>query len=81
MLDLRDEIGTDELGVRRPSDLPRDKDEPAFGGYRWDRRTGFYEPGFLHVLSLRGAHIREITSFSSPEVLAGFGSPRRLRGS
>jgi RNA polymerase sigma-70 factor (ECF subfamily) len=52
--------------------------QPAFGSYRWEERTGTYEPVSLHVLTLRQARIAEINTFVDPTVFARFGLPQRL---
>jgi RNA polymerase sigma-70 factor (ECF subfamily) len=47
----------------------------AFGTYRWEDAEGRYVANAVHVLTLRGAEIGEITAFLSPEAFPAFGLP------
>jgi RNA polymerase sigma-70 factor, ECF subfamily len=49
--------------------------QPALAGYLWDQETGTFMPYCLYVLTLRDAHIEEITAFVGPEALQRFGLP------
>jgi RNA polymerase sigma-70 factor (ECF subfamily) len=49
--------------------------QPAFGHYLWDDAAGRFVPHGLHVLTLRGALITEITVFLTPEAFSRFGLP------
>jgi RNA polymerase sigma-70 factor (ECF subfamily) len=66
-------------GGRRVRLVPtRANGQPAFGSYRWEDRTGAYEPVSLHVLTLRDARIEEINTFVDPTMFGRFGLPERL---
>jgi RNA polymerase sigma-70 factor, ECF subfamily len=52
--------------------------QPAFAGYYWRDEAGAYELRAMQVLTLRGAHIKEITGFADPAMLRPFGLPARL---
>ena len=50
----------------------------ALGFYRLDRETGNYLPIALDVLTVRGDHISEITSFRTPALCRHFDLPDQL---
>jgi RNA polymerase sigma-70 factor (TIGR02960 family) len=50
----------------------------AFGTYLWDDTTGRYVPGGLDVLTIRDAHVAEVTAFLTAD-LTRFGLPAHLR--
>jgi RNA polymerase sigma-70 factor, ECF subfamily len=47
----------------------------AFGHYAWDGEGESFMPHAINVLTLRGARIKEITTFLTPGALATFGLP------
>ncbi len=52
--------------------------QPAVACYLWDPETGSYGAQVLDVLTLRGHHVAEITSFVDPHVFRRFGLPDQL---
>ena len=50
----------------------------AFGAYAWDDKTQAFMPRAVDVLTLRGAHIQQITAFLTPGAFPGFGLPAVL---
>jgi RNA polymerase sigma-70 factor, ECF subfamily len=50
----------------------------AFGAYAWHDRAQAFMPRAVDVLTLRGAQIREITAFLTPDAFRGFGLPAIL---
>jgi len=52
----------------------------AFGHYTRDQDTGGYTPHGVHVLTLRGSEIEEMTVFRTPEALTRVGLPTELPG-
>jgi RNA polymerase sigma-70 factor (ECF subfamily) len=52
--------------------------QPAVGAYRWEEADGAFLPVSLHVLTLRGERIEQITGFVDAPVLSRFGLPERL---
>jgi RNA polymerase sigma-70 factor (ECF subfamily) len=54
--------------------------QPAVGFYLWDRDDGAYLGWTITVLTLRGEHIAEITSFIGPDHFTPFGLPASLMG-
>jgi RNA polymerase sigma-70 factor (ECF subfamily) len=53
----------------------------AFGLYAWDDKTQTFTPRAIDVLTLRGAHIQEITAFLTPAAFPGFDLPAMLPAS
>jgi hypothetical protein len=51
----------------------------AFGHFSWDADRGTFIAHGIHVLTLDGAEIAEITAFLTPEALARFGLPDEIR--
>jgi len=49
--------------------------QPAVGGYLWNDDAGAHLAWSIDVLTLRGEHIAEITSFLGPDHFAPFGLP------
>jgi len=47
----------------------------AFGAYLWDEEMHAFMPHGVNMLTLRGAHIEEITAFLTTEALQGLGLP------
>jgi hypothetical protein len=47
----------------------------AFGLYAWDDTTQTFMPRAIDVLTLRGAHIQEITAFLTPDAFSNFDLP------
>jgi RNA polymerase sigma-70 factor (ECF subfamily) len=67
------------LEQRRRRLLPtRANGQPAAGHYVWDEDAGAFLPHAIHVITLRGAALAEITVFVFPEAFARFGLPARL---
>jgi RNA polymerase sigma-70 factor (ECF subfamily) len=52
----------------------------AFGTYLWDDAAGVYVPGGLDVLTLRGAHVTEVTAFLTAD-FSRFGLPAAIAAS
>ena len=52
--------------------------QPAVACYSWDAEHGSYAAQVLDVLTLRGHHIAEITSFVDPQGFRRFGLPDQL---
>jgi RNA polymerase sigma-70 factor (ECF subfamily) len=52
--------------------------QPAAAAYLWVERAGAFMPDCLHVLTLRGGEIEEITAFRSPKVFPTFGLPASI---
>jgi RNA polymerase sigma-70 factor (ECF subfamily) len=52
--------------------------QPAVGFYLWNDDAGAYLAWSITVLTLRGEHIAEITSFIGPGHFAPFGLPASL---
>jgi RNA polymerase sigma-70 factor (ECF subfamily) len=52
--------------------------QPAVGFYLWDDDAGSYLSWSINVLTLRGEHIAEITSFIGPDHFVPFGLPASL---
>jgi RNA polymerase sigma-70 factor (ECF subfamily) len=52
----------------------------AFGTYLWDDAAGVYVPGGLDVLTLRGAHVAEVTAFLTAD-FSRFGLPAAIAAS
>jgi RNA polymerase sigma-70 factor, ECF subfamily len=50
----------------------------AFGLYAWDDKAQTFTPRAIDVLTLRGAHIQEITAFLTPDAFGNFDLPSRL---
>ena len=50
----------------------------AVGSYIWDSGKGRYTAQVLDVLTLRGARIRAVTGFVTPEVFPNFGLPNEF---
>ena len=50
----------------------------AFGLYAWDEERQAFLPRAVDVLTLRGAHIQEITAFLTPAAFRGFDLPAVL---
>src|SRR4029450_11558513 len=57
---------------------PRANGQLAFGLYAWDDKTQTYTPRAIDVLTLRGAHIQEITAFLTPDAFPNFDLPAIL---
>ena len=53
----------------------------AFGLYAWDDTTQTFMPRAIDVLTLRGAHIQEITAFLTPAAFPSFDLPASLPAS
>ncbi|HEY3201439.1 MAG TPA: sigma-70 family RNA polymerase sigma factor [Actinomycetes bacterium] len=53
----------------------------AFGLYAWDDKTQTFTPRAIDVLTLRGAHIQEITAFLTPAAFPNFDLPAMLPAS
>jgi RNA polymerase sigma-70 factor (ECF subfamily) len=53
--------------------------QPAFGFYMWDAERRTFVPHGVHVLTLDGDRIAEITAFIEAESLARFGLPDQLQ--
>jgi RNA polymerase sigma-70 factor (ECF subfamily) len=67
-------------GTARSRIVPtRANGQPAFGHYTPDADTGTFIAHGIHVLTLDGAEIAEITAFLTPEAFARFGLPDRIR--
>ena len=49
----------------------------AFGTYVWDDTEGYYIPGGLDILTLRNAHVTEVTAFLTAD-LTQFGLPAQI---
>jgi hypothetical protein len=49
----------------------------AFGTYRWDAEKGAYVANAVHLLTLRGPLIGEMTAFLMPEAFEAFGLPQQ----
>jgi len=63
-------------GIKRWRLTPaRTNGQLAFGAYLWDEETHAFMPYGVNVLTLRGAHIEEITAFLTPDALQRFGLP------
>jgi RNA polymerase sigma-70 factor, ECF subfamily len=52
--------------------------QPAVASYLWNEDAGVHRAWSINVLTLRGAHIAEITSFIGPEHFAPFGLPEAV---
>ena len=52
----------------------------AFGAYAWDDKAQTFMPRAVDVLTLRGAHIQQITAFLTPGAFRGFDLPATLPG-
>ncbi len=52
--------------------------QPAMAGYSWDADRGIFTPTALHVFTLRGDQVAEITGFVMPEVFRYCGLPHEL---
>ena len=52
--------------------------QPAVGGYLWNDEAGAYLPWSINVLTLRGEHIAEITSFIGLDHFTLLGLPTSL---
>ena len=52
--------------------------QPAFGAYLWDDASTRFVPHGINVLTLRGARIKEITAFLTPEAFRRFGLPGEM---
>ena len=50
----------------------------AFGHYTRDEETGAYTPHGVHVLTLRGSEIEDLTVFRTPETVMRVGLPAEL---
>jgi RNA polymerase sigma-70 factor, ECF subfamily len=53
----------------------------AFGLYAWDDKTQTFMPRTVDVLTLRGAHIQEITAFLTPDAFRNLDLPASLPAS
>ena len=58
--------------------LTRANGQPAVAWYVWNRARQTYLPSSLEVLTLDGAHVKEIVAFASPELVPRFGLPSAL---
>jgi RNA polymerase sigma-70 factor, ECF subfamily len=65
------------LAMRRRFIPVRANAQLAFGTYRWDAAEGGYVGNAVHLLTLRGARIADVTAFLTPEVFPTFGLPAR----
>jgi RNA polymerase sigma-70 factor (ECF subfamily) len=66
-------------GTARSRMVPaRANGQPAFGHYTPDADTGTFIAHGIHVLTLDGAEIAEITAFLTPEAFARFRLPDRI---
>jgi len=80
----RDEVitflrGVPLAGVKRWRLVPtRANGQIAFGAYVWDEEAHAFVPHGVNVLTLRAAHIEEITTFLTPDALQGFGLPAAI---
>jgi RNA polymerase sigma-70 factor (ECF subfamily) len=63
------------LSIRRRFLPIRANGQLAFGTYRWDAEQGRYVPNAVHLLTLRGAQIGEVTAFLTPAAFDAFGLP------
>lgn len=52
--------------------------QPAVGFYRWNDEARAYLSWSITVLTLRGEHVAEITSFIGPDHFVPFGLPASL---
>ena len=52
--------------------------QPAFGAYLWDDASTRFVPHGINVLTLRGARIKAITAFLTPEAFRRFGLPDEI---
>jgi RNA polymerase sigma-70 factor (ECF subfamily) len=65
-----------DIGVRL---VPtRANGQLAFGHYSWDAGADAFVAHGMHVLTLEGGHIKEITIFRTPAVFARFGLPAEV---
>ena len=53
--------------------------QPAFGHYAWDADRETFIPHAIHVLTLDGPKISEITAFLTPEPFERFGLPEEIK--
>jgi RNA polymerase sigma-70 factor (ECF subfamily) len=53
--------------------------QQANATYRWDAQRGCYVAEALEVLTLEGAHVKEMVAFMTPEIFPRFGLPEKLR--
>jgi RNA polymerase sigma-70 factor, ECF subfamily len=53
--------------------------QPAFGHYTWDAANEVFVPHAIHVLTLDGPSIGEITVFLTPEPFERFGLPDKIK--
>jgi RNA polymerase sigma-70 factor, ECF subfamily len=52
--------------------------QPAFAHYLWDDARACFVPHAIHVLTLRGKQVGEITAYLTPEAFGRFGLPGEL---
>jgi RNA polymerase sigma-70 factor (ECF subfamily) len=52
--------------------------QPANAAYRWNANMRRYVAEALEVLTLDGAHVKEMTAFMTPEIFRHFGLPETL---
>jgi RNA polymerase sigma-70 factor (ECF subfamily) len=67
-----------EYAGRRRLLPTRANGQPATAHYVWDHDAEAFLPHAIHVLTLEGDRIREITVFHAPEAFARFGLPETL---
>jgi RNA polymerase sigma-70 factor, ECF subfamily len=67
-------------GAARRRMVPtRANGQPAFGHYSWDADKDAFIPHGIHVLTLDGPKIAEITVFLTPEAFERFGLPDEIK--
>jgi RNA polymerase sigma-70 factor (ECF subfamily) len=54
--------------------------QPANAAYRWNPDQQCYVAEALEVLTLYGAHVKEMTAFMTPEIFPHFALPAVLPG-
>jgi RNA polymerase sigma-70 factor, ECF subfamily len=65
------------LAMRRRFLPVRANAQLAFGTYRWVEERGGYVANAIHLVTLRGTQISEMTAFLAPEAFEAFGLPEQ----
>jgi RNA polymerase sigma-70 factor (ECF subfamily) len=65
---------------RRFVRLPGASGQIAFGTYRWRPELGGWRANAVHVLTLRGGEIADVTCFLDPATRRAFDVPESLPG-
>ena len=65
------------LAMRRRFIPVRANGQLAFGTYRWEADAGRFRKNAVHVITLRGSEISDMTAFLYPDAFAAFGLPEQ----